>query len=76
MPDDDPQLPLRIVEVAEAFSVEDAIGRKVAFVYFEQANGLPNVPRRFTKAAAKWIAQTIARGVTDRLEDEEPEAGG
>ncbi len=71
-----PHLPLQIVEAAEAFSVEDARGRKVAYVYFERASGQPNAPPRFTKAAAKWIAQTIAWGVADRLEDEEPGAGG
>ena len=71
-----PKLPLRVREVAEAYAVEDAIGRAISYTYFERASGQPNVPSRFTKDAAREIAQTIARALTDEAENEEPRAGG
>ena len=71
-----PKLPLRVREVAEAYAVEDALGRAVSYTYFERASGEPNVPLRFTKVVAKEIAQIIARAMTDEAENEEPRACG
>lgn len=69
-------LPLRIREVAEAFSVEDANERSAAYVYFERGPGQPNRPPRYTKDQAREIAQAIARALTNQVEDEAPGAGG
>jgi hypothetical protein len=65
------KLPLRIREVAEAFAVEDTLGRTVSITYYERANGQLNLPRRSTKEVAREIAQTIARASTKRMEDED-----
>ena len=76
MPNEHPKLPLRVREVAEAYAVEDVLGRAISYTYFECAPGQPNVPPRFTKGAARGIAQSIARAMTDEAENEEPRAGG
>jgi hypothetical protein len=73
---DGPKLPLRVREVSEGFSVEDALGRSAGYVHFEHASGQPTVPPRFTEEAARVIAHAIARALREQLEDEEPGAGG
>lgn len=70
------RLPLRIHEAQESVAVVDAAETIVSYTYYEDEPGRRLQTKRVTKAEAIELAQTIARAVTERLEDEEPNAGG
>lgn len=61
-------LPLKIRRSAESFAVEDASGRALSYVYFDDGGSLPRSLRRPTDAEAREIAQIIARALTDAAE--------
>ncbi len=58
-------LPLKISRAAESFSIKDAAGRSVCYLYFEDEESRRRQTRRFTEAEAREIAQMIARLLTD-----------
>ena len=58
-------LPLKICQSAEAFSIRDAADRDVCHIYFEDEQARRQAMRRFTEAEARQISQTIARMLTD-----------
>ncbi|MBM3578206.1 MAG: hypothetical protein FJX40_11215 [Alphaproteobacteria bacterium] len=61
-------LPLRIKKSGESFIVEDAHGKPLAYVYFEDEPTRRALVNRFSSANAKAIAQTIARSLTAEAE--------
>ena len=52
----------------ESFIVEDAHGKALAYVYFEDEPTRRALVNRFSSANAKVIAQTIARALTAEAE--------
>jgi hypothetical protein len=58
-------LPLKIRRSDESFSVEDATGRSVSFVHFDDETSRLAETRRFSRDEAREIAQMIARLLTD-----------
>ena len=58
-------LPLKLRRSEESFSVEDAAGRIVSYVYFEDEESRRPEEKWFTEAEAREIAQLIARLLTD-----------
>ncbi len=58
-------LPLKIRSSAESFAVDDAAGRTVSYIYFEDELSRRTQTRRFSKDEARAIAQAIARLLTD-----------
>ncbi len=68
-------LPLKIRRSAESFAIDDAAGRTVSYVYFEDEESRRQQTRRFTEVEAREIAQMIARLLTD-VEDDVGEAAG
>src|SRR5580693_7209746 len=53
--------PWRLVENAESFGIEDAGGRGLAFVYFEDELILASTLKRLSKADARRLAAQIER---------------
>lgn len=58
-------MPLRLVEVAEAFAIRDNVGRSVAYVYWCEDEQRRSVAMRLTKAEARCVAQITARALTE-----------
>jgi hypothetical protein len=58
-------LPLKIRRSDESFSVEDATGRSVSFIQFDDEPSRRAQTRRFSQDEAREIAQMIARLLTD-----------
>ena len=61
-------LPLRIGKHDKSFIVEDAHGKALAYVYFEDEPTRRALVNRLTSADAKAVAQTIARALTAEAE--------
>jgi len=68
-------LPLKIRSSTESFAIEDAAGRNVSYVYYEDEFSRRTQTRRFSKDEAREIAQMIARLLTD-VETEDESASG
>jgi hypothetical protein len=60
--------PRRLVENAESFGIEDARGRGLAFVYFEDEAVRVSMLKRLSKADARRLATQIER-LPDLLEE-------
>jgi hypothetical protein len=58
-------LPLKIRHSDESFAVEDAAGRSVSCVHFDDDPSRRAQTRRFSQDEAREIAQMIARLLTD-----------
>ena len=58
-------LPLRIKRSGESFVVEDAHGKALAYVYFEDEPTRRALVNRLSSADAKAVAQMIARALTE-----------
>lgn len=58
-------LPLHIRQLDEAFAVDDAAGRSVAYVYFCDEEQRRVLLKRVTKEQARQIAQATARALTE-----------
>lgn len=58
-------LPLKIRRSDDSFSVEDATGRSVSFIQFDDEPSRRAQTRRFSQDEAREIAQMIARLLTD-----------
>ncbi len=58
-------LPLKIRGSSESFAIDDAAGRTVSYIYFEDEISRRTQMRRFSKDEAREIAQMIARLLTD-----------
>lgn len=61
-----PRPPLRIVRFDQCFCIEDAAGRRFAYIYFEEEPGRRNAARLWTEAEAIEIIRRIARAEADR----------
>jgi hypothetical protein len=59
------KLPLKIRRSDDSFSVEDATGRSVSFIHFDDEPSRRAQTRRFSQDEAREIAQMIARLLTD-----------
>lgn len=59
------EIPLRIRPVAEAFVIEDAGGKRLAYVYYDDRRDGSRTSTLPMKAEAKELAQRIARALTD-----------
>jgi hypothetical protein len=57
-----PKAPCTVVELSEAFRIEDADGRAVTYVYYATGARLSAILGSWTKDEARAIAQQIARG--------------
>jgi hypothetical protein len=57
-----PKAPCTVVELPEAFRIEDADGRAVTYVYHATGARLSAILGSWTKDEARAIAQRIARG--------------
>jgi hypothetical protein len=57
--------PLRIHQVAEVFVVEDAGGKRLAYVYYDDRRDGSRTRTLPMKAEAQEIAQRIARALTE-----------
>jgi hypothetical protein len=68
-------LPLKIRISTESFAVDDAAGRTVSYVYFEDELSRRTQTRRYSKDEARAIAQMIARLLTDVERDDDISAG-
>ncbi len=68
-------LPLKIRSSTESFAIDDAAGRTVSYVYFEDELSRRTQTRRFSKDEARAIAQMIARLLTDVESDDDISAG-
>lgn len=53
--------PWKLVEVGEAFVIEDAIGTKLSYVYFEDDRTRRGFAKRLSKDDARRMAQQILR---------------
>jgi hypothetical protein len=53
--------PWKMIEHDESFEVQDAAGRNLAFVYFEDDQTRRNFTRRLSKYDARRMAQQIMR---------------
>jgi hypothetical protein len=56
--------PLRIRPVAESFVIEDAGGKRLGYVYYDDRRDGSRTRTLPTKAEAQEIAQMIARALT------------
>jgi len=68
-------LPLKIRRLTESFAIEDAAGRAVSYIYFDDESSRRTQTRRFSKDEAREIAQMIARLLTDVEVEDESGAG-
>ncbi|MGO8738785.1 hypothetical protein [Rhodoblastus sp.] len=68
-------LPLQIRLSTESFAIDDAAGRNVSYIYFENELSRRTQTRRFSKDEARAIAQMIARLLTDVESDDDVSAG-
>lgn len=59
-----PVAPYRVVELPEAFRVEDANGHAICFTYFAEGPRRSAIPGAWTREEARAIADRIARGFT------------
>jgi hypothetical protein len=59
------ELPLRIRPVAEAFVVEDAGGKRLSYIYFDDRRDGSRAMTLPTKSEAKALAQRIARALSE-----------
>jgi hypothetical protein len=69
-------LPLKIRRSGEFFSVEDATGRSVSFIQFDDEPSRRAQTRRFSQDEAREIAQMIARLLTDVDAEVDASIGG
>lgn len=67
-------LPLKIRISTESFAIEDAAGRTVSYVYFEDELSRRTQSRRFSKDEAHAITQMIARLLKDVESEDESAA--
>ena len=68
-------LPLKVRSSAESFVIDDAAGRAVSYIYFEDELSRRTQTRRYSKDEARAIAQMIARLLTDVERDDDISAG-
>jgi hypothetical protein len=59
------KLPLKIRCSTESFAIDDAAGRTVSYVYFEDELSRRAQTRRYSKDEARAIVQMIARLLSD-----------
>jgi hypothetical protein len=57
-----PKAPCTVVELPEAFRIEDADGRAVTYVYYATGARLSAILGSWTKEEARMIAQRVAKG--------------
>jgi len=57
-----PKAPCTVVELPEAFRIEDADGRAISYVYYATGARLSAILGSWTKDEARAIARRIARG--------------
>jgi hypothetical protein len=53
--------PWRIIEHADSFEIQDAIGHKIAYVYFEDGQARRDMMNRLTSDEARRVASNIAK---------------
>lgn len=53
--------PWQMIEREESFTIEDASGQALAYVYFEDEPGRQRVMKRLTRDEARRIAVNIAK---------------
>jgi hypothetical protein len=68
-------LPLHIKKSGESFVVEDAHGKALAYVYFEDEPTRQAAANRLSSNDANTVARAIARALTERQQSEQKEPG-
>lgn len=62
-------LPLHLSRVGESYAIQDAAGVSIAHVYFEDQEQRRSVLRRLSSAEAKEVARTMARALTEAVQN-------